>query len=122
MDCGVINFDLDNGVASKDRGIALQTTDFTLLGGGAIDFSTESLDLQVSTKARRGLGVNVGSFSRVLLVKGKLGNPEVSPGKLLESGVALGVGYLTGGLSLFARGLFDLIEANSDVCATAMQR
>ena len=121
MDCGVINFDLDNGVASKDRGIALQTTDFTLLGGGAIDFSTESLDLQVSTKARKGLGVNIGSFSRVLLVKGKLGNPEVSPGKLLESGVALGVGYLTGGLSLFARGLFDLIEANSDVCATAMQ-
>ncbi len=120
MDCGVINFDLENGVASNDRGIALKTTDFTLLGGGEVDFSGENLDLEVSTKARKGLGVNAGSFARLLLVKGKIDNPEIRPGGLLESGVSLGVGYLTGGLSLLARGLFDLIEANSDVCATAM--
>ncbi len=121
MDCGVINFDLDNGVASNDKGIALKTTDFTLLGGGEVDFSGEDLNLEVSTKARKGLGVSPGSFARLLLVKGKLSNPEVRPGGLLESGVSLGVGYLTGGLSLLARGLFDLIEANSDVCATAME-
>ncbi len=120
MDCGVINFDLENGVASNDRGIALKTTDFTLLGGGKVDFAGENLDLEVSTKARKGLGVNAGSFARLLLVKGTIDNPEIRPGGLLESGVSLGVGYLTGGLSLFARGLFDLIEANSDVCATAM--
>ncbi len=121
LDCGVINFDLENGVASNDRGIALKTTDFTLLGGGEVDFSGENLDLEVSTKARKGLGVSPGSFVRLLRVEGKISNPEVRPGGLLESGVSLGVGYLTGGLSLLASGLLDLIEANSDVCATAMK-
>ncbi len=121
MDCGVFNLDLVNGVASSERGIALKTTDFTLLGGGEVDFSGEDLNLEVSTKARKGLGVSAGSFARLLLVKGKISHPEIRPGGLLESGVSLGVGYLTGGLSLLARGLFDLIEANSDVCATAMK-
>ena len=120
LDCGVINFDLNDGVASNGRGIALKTTDFTLLGGGEVDFSEENLDLAISTKARKGLGINAGSFARLVLVKGKISNPEVRPGGLLESGVSLGVGYLTGGLSVLARGLFDLIKANSDVCATAM--
>ncbi len=121
MDCGVLNFDLQNGVASNSRGIALKTADFALLGGGEVDFSRENLDLKVSTRARKGLGISAGSFFRLLLVKGKISDPEFQVGGPLEIGASLGVGYLTGGLSLFVRGLFDRTEVNSDVCAMAME-
>ncbi len=119
LECGVIHFDFSNGLATSGQGIALQTTGFTMLGGGEVDLSEESLDLAVSTKARKGLGVNVSTFANLIIVEGKISDPEVRAGGLLQGGVSLGVGYLTGGLSLLAKGLFDQLKANSDVCAVA---
>ena len=119
LECGVIHFDINNGLATSGQGIALKTTGFTLLGGGEVDLSEENLDLAVSTKARKGLGVNVSTFANLIVVKGKISDPEVSAGGLLQGGVSLGVGFLTGGLSLIAKGLLDMLEANSDVCAMA---
>ena len=119
LECGVIHFDINNGLATSGQGIALQTTGFTMLGGGEVDLSEENLDLAVSTKARKGLGVNVSTFANLIIVEGKISDPEVRAGGLLQGGVSLGVGFLTGGLSLIAKGLLDQLKANSDVCAMA---
>ena len=121
LECGVIHFDINNGLATSGQGIALKTTEFTMLGGGEVDLSEENLDLAVSTKARKGLGVNVSTFANLIVVKGKISDPEVSAGGLLQGGVSLGVGFLTGGLSLIAKGLLDQLKANSDVCAVAAE-
>ncbi len=119
LECGVIHFHFNDGLATSGQGIALQTTGFTMLGGGEVDLSEENLDLAVSTKARKGLGVNVSTFANLIVVKGKISDPEISAGGLLQGGVNIGVGILTGGLSLIAKGLLDLIDANSDVCSMA---
>jgi hypothetical protein len=118
VDCGVLHFNVDDGKAAAAQGLALKTRDFTLLGGGHINFSDESIRFLISSKARKGFGINTNTFAKMVHVEGTLSKPEIQAGKegLLQTGAALGAAYFSGGLSILAQGLYDKRQANSDVC------
>ncbi len=121
IECGVLRFQIADGVASDSRGIALKTDKVTVLGGGFVNLGDEQIQLILRPKARTGLGINPASVAKVTRLGGSLSKPKITayPGGLLHSGAVLGIAALSGGLSLIAQGLFDRSIANSDVCALA---
>ena len=93
-----------------------------MLGGGRIDFSTEAIRFLISSKARKGFGINTNTFAKMVHVEGTLSNPEIQAGAegLLQTSAALGAAYFSGGLSLLAQGLYDRRKANSNVCQLSL--
>ena len=122
LECGVIKLDIKQGRGSTPQGIAFKTDVVTLLGGGDVDFSDETLRFVVRPKARKGLGINTNSIAKMIRIGGTLTSPvvETDPKGLLQSGVAIGAAIASGGLSLLAQGLYDRTRANSDVCELAL--
>jgi hypothetical protein len=121
LECAVMVFNIDNGVAVLDP-MAVQTDVMTVLGGGKIDFSTKKLDLNWVTKPRRGLGISASMITTPYIkLGGTLGNPQIEM-KPLEAMTSTGIAVATGGLSLLAKGLFDRVTAEQKVCEQALKK
>ena len=121
VECGVLNFDINEGVARNKNGIAVKTSKVTVLGGGSLSLKDENLKIVLRPKARKGFGINANSVAKMVRLGGNLTSPEVQTDAtgLLQSGVAIGAAIASGGLSLIAQGLFDRSQANADVCVLA---
>jgi len=116
IDCGIYEINITDGVATFEN-FAVQTDAMTVLVAGNVDFSTEKLDLAVRAKPREGLGISVGGIVNSFLeLGGTLSIPKlrIDPKGTIVTG---GVAVATGGLSLLAKGLFDRLSAEVDICA-----
>ena len=109
LECAVVNFDIKDGVASAENGIAMSTNQMNVLGGGNIDLKAETLDIGITPKAKEGIGLNVGQLAGLVRLGGTLANPtpKADTGAALKKGLSVGTAVATGGLSLLAEGLLD---------------
>ena len=121
VECGVIHFDIVDGVATTRNGLALKTDRVTVLGGGAITFPDEAVKLVIAPKPRHGIGISATTIAKMIRVGGTLTQPEIEsdPKGFFKSGAAIGAAIFSGGLSLVAQGLLDRVQANSEVCKIA---
>jgi len=119
--CGVVNFQIANGVASTNNGIALVTDKMQLTSSGTIDFRSEIVDLNFRPKATGGLGVGLGALAQAVKVSGPLSSPGigVDKGGALKTLGALGAAFATGGASFLAQSAKEKIDGSSDPCQTA---
>lgn len=116
LECGVYEVNIVNGVATIEQ-MALQTERLTIVSSGNIDFSTEVIDMTLGTKTREGLGVSLGGVvNSFLKVGGTLNDPSMGV-DAAGSATTTGAAVATGGLSLLARGLWDRVSAEADICA-----
>lgn len=116
FDCGIYDIDITDGVTKIEK-FAFQTDTMTVIAVGDLDFETEKLDLVIRANPREGLGISVGHLVNTFLkVGGTLQNPklQIDPEGTIVAG---GVAVATGGLSLLAKGLFDRLSAEADICA-----
>lgn len=122
IECGVVQFNVNNGVAQTKAGLALKTNVVTVLGGGKVTLSDEKLKLAIRPKARKGFGINTNSIAKMIRVGGTIKNPQIEtdPKGLVISGLALGAALASGGASLLVQGLYDRTRANADVCRVAV--
>jgi hypothetical protein len=122
MECAVIRFDVKDGIATTDKGIAMQTQRINIVGSGAVDLKTEELALALKPVAREGLGVNIGSLVNAVQITGTLVEPSAGIGAegALRAGLSAGAAVATGGLSVLAQGLFQKSTADENPCATAL--
>ena len=118
IECGIIQFDLAQGVATSKNGLAMKTDKVTLLGAGEIDLRDESLKILLSPKARKGLGINPSSLAKIVRLSGTLAQPKIEgdSSRLLETGASVAATVYSGGLWLLFQGLLDRNQANADVC------
>lgn len=119
--CGVINFQISDGVAQTNQGIALVTDKMQITSSGQIDLRNERIDLNIRPRATGGLGVGLGSLAQAVKVSGSLSDPGVGidkAGAMKTLGV-LGAAFATGGASLLAQGAKDRIDGDGDPCQTA---
>ena len=65
--CIVARFEIQDGQAMSDRGIAAQTQNLNIIGGGILDFKSEQFDLILHPETRS--GINIGSLSLVDAVR-----------------------------------------------------
>jgi len=122
IECGVINFNIKDGIATADKGIAIAANTMNVIGSGTIDLKTEKLDIGITPQAREGAGISVGQLAELVRLQGTLANPKpgVDTMAALKAGAGAGAALATGGLSILAQGLYDKSTADEDPCAVAL--
>ncbi len=119
LECAVVRFDIEDGLADFRRRIAAQTTEVTWLGGGKINLKTEELDVGISPKARGAINsltnINLASLVHIggTLAEPKFGIDLADVAKKYASYTAF---FATGGLSFLAEKVVDTARANVDQC------
>ena len=115
LECGIYAVSIEEGLATIDR-FVIQTEAMTTVARGEINLRNERLDLAFRAKPREGLGISLGTVANELLeLRGTLKSPAIR----LDAGraaTATGAAVATGGLSLLARGLWDRLSAEGDIC------
>lgn len=122
LTCSVINFNIKDGLATTDKGIALMMKQMDVVGSGTIDLKTEKLDISLKPHPREGLGLSVGQFADLVSIGGTLADPSPTTNltSVVTTGLKVQTAVVTGGLSLLAQGLFDRVTADEDPCKTAL--
>ena len=122
LECAVVNFNIKNGIATADKGIALATKQMNIIGSGTVDLKTEKLDIGINPQAREGVGISAGQLADLVRLGGTLANPQPTTDvkAALSTGLSATTAIATGGLSLLAQGLLDRSTADDDPCATAL--
>jgi len=113
-----VRLDIEDGVATVRDRIAVKTDRVTLSGGGDIDLSSEELKIVILPRARKGFGINATTLAKIVRLGGTLAQPkiEADASRLLQTGAEWLAVVYSAGWSLIAQGLFDRIQANTDVC------
>lgn len=122
LTCAVVRMPIKNGVATADKGIAVETTKMNIVGSGTINLKTEKLDLAVRPRPKEGLGISLGGLAGLVRIKGTLGEPRVGIDEMevAKTGLAVGAALATGGLSMVAQGLFDKASEGAPPCQVAL--
>jgi hypothetical protein len=122
LECGVIKFDIKDGIATTDKGIAFVTSNMNIVGSGVVNLKTEQLDIGIDPQARSGTGISAGQLAELVRVGGTLAEPKAVPDTkaAFKTAASVGVAVATGGLSILAQGLYDRSTADADPCATAL--
>lgn len=122
LKCAVVNFDIKNGIATTNQGIAISTSNLNIIGTGAINLESERLDIGIKPQVKEGVSIGLGQLVSLVRLSGTLAKPTTTadPKAVLSTGWWAGKALATGGLSLLAQGLFSRVTADIDPCATAL--
>lgn len=123
LSCAVARFVLRDGIATADRGIAVETAKVNVVGAGTVNLRDEQLDLGITPRARDGIGLSLTSpLAGMTRVRGSLASPAFSLDELgaARTAASVGAAFATGGLSLVGEALFDRITGDSSPCRTAL--
>ena len=123
LECAVVNFNIKDGIASAENGIAMSTNLLNVIGAGTIDLKTEALDIGITPKAKQGVGLNLGQLAGLVRLGGTLANPspKADTEATLKKSLSVGTAVATGGLSLLAEGLLsDGVADDQNPCDIAL--
>ena len=120
LECAVARFDLTDGVVTL-KPFAIRSERMTTVGGGSLNLTTERLRFDWITKPRRGLGISASALTNPYIrLGGTLSKPAITV-KPIEATVSTGAAVATMGLTLVARGLWDRMTAEREVCKKAIE-
>ncbi|MCP4409696.1 MAG: AsmA family protein [Gammaproteobacteria bacterium] len=122
LECAVVRFDVKDGVAVIDRGIAFQTDKMSVVGSGGIDLKEEKLDLGIKPEARKRIGIDAGQLAELVRIAGPLTGPKlVADAKgTVKLGVTIGAAVATGGVSYLGQRLLASATRDEAPCLTAL--
>jgi hypothetical protein len=122
LQCAVLNFRVQDGVAANETGVGVQTDSLNILGGGAVNLKTEQIDMAGKPKRRKTGVLGLTGVESVVRVGGTLSKPEVATGASVGAGTVgrIGAAWATGGLTLLASGVLDRMTFGDDVCTVAL--
>ncbi len=122
LDCLIIRFNIKNGMATTDKGIAVETDKMVVIGSGAINLKTEAIDLGIRTDARERTGIGAGELTKVVRLRGTLANPtpEIDTIGVAAVGATVGAAIATGGLSYLAQKAYGAATKDMTPCLTAL--
>jgi len=131
--CGVVRYDITDGMATTEKGIAFETDKLVILGAGTINLKNEQLSLLIESKPSRDSAedeleklVKAGHLSLAALVqvRGTLAEPklELNPAGLLKEGAKATARVATLGLSALATDLLEEDSRDDNPCLTAQRK
>ena len=111
LECAFYDVRIVDGLASIDN-FVMQTKGVTMAATGNVNFADERLKLSVSAKPRKGIGFSVAGLANSFLdVRGTLRRP-----RLQVNAAATGAAVATGGLTVVAKGLWDRVSGEKNIC------
>ena len=122
LDCVVVRFDIKNGMATTNKGIAVQTDKMIVVGSGAIDLKNEQLDIGIRSDSRKRTGVGAGELTQVVRVRGTLANPKLGADVkgVATVGATVGAAVATAGVSYLAQKAYGAATKDTTPCLTAL--
>lgn len=120
LECAVAYLPVNNGMINIQDSIGAETDRLNITLSGSINLASEALNLNINPKEKSGLttGVDLGSLVKI---EGTLQNPQAGINKagVVNSAVSIGLGFLTGGISIAAENAKSL-ATKSQPCKTAL--
>jgi hypothetical protein len=118
LECGTSLALFQNGMGSTPYGFAARTNQANLVGHIQVDLAKETLEMNIDSRGRQGLGISVGTiFSNTVQIRGPLNNPRMVPN---PTGIAwrAWAAVSTGGLSILGETLLRRIWASENPCTS----
>ncbi len=124
VECAVLGFDINDGIASADRTIAIETSKVSMAANGQINLKDESLDLAAAFTSRNVLKLRSGSLWKAVTVRGTLAEPNfsVDPTGAAKTAATVAGAIFTAGLSLIAQETTLRLTQDTNPCGTASNR
>jgi hypothetical protein len=120
LSCAVAYLPLKHGVINIDNSIGIETDRLNIVGNGSINLATEVINLNIDPKEKSGLttGIDLGGLVKL---QGTLQNPKagVNQAGVVNSAVSIGLGFLTGGISIAAENAKGVLT-KTQPCKTAL--
>jgi uncharacterized protein involved in outer membrane biogenesis len=120
LECAVAYLPINSGVVNINNSVGVVTDRLNIVLSGTVNLSNEALDININPSEKSGLttGVDLGGL---LKIGGTLQNPQTGVNKagVVTSAVSIGLGFLTGGISIAAENAKSL-TTKSQPCKSAL--
>ena len=120
LECAVAYLPINSGMVNIKDSVGVVTDRLNIVLSGSINLNNEALDININPSEKSGLttGVDLGGLVKI---EGTLENPKAGVNKtgVVTSAVSIGLGFLTGGLSIAAENAKSL-TSKSQPCKSAL--
>lgn len=120
LECAVVYLPINNGFINIQDSVGVETDRLDIVLSGTVNLQSEAINLKIHPQDKTGLttGVDLGGLVQI---EGSLENPRAGVNKagVVNSAVAIGLGILTGGISIAAENARSLTTKRQP-CKTAM--
>mgnify|MGYP000004568140 CR=1 FL=1 len=120
LECAVAYLPISGGIVNIKDSVGVVTDRLNIVLSGSMNLNSEALDININPSEKSGLttGVNLGGLVKI---EGTLQNPQAGVNKagVVTSAVSIGLGFLTGGISIAAENAKSL-TSKSQPCKTAL--
>jgi hypothetical protein len=120
LECAVAYLPVNNGMINVQDSVGVETDRLDITLSGSIDLANEALNISINPREKSGLTTGLDLGGRVK-IEGTLQNPKTGVNKagVVNSAVSIGLGFLTGGISIAAENAKSL-ATKSQPCKTAL--
>jgi len=120
LECAVAYLPINGGMVNIKDSVGVVTDRLNIVLSGTINLNSEVLDIKINPSEKSGLttGIDLGGLVKI---EGTLQNPQAGVNKtgVVNSAVSIGLGFLTGGLSIAAENAKSL-ASKVQPCKTAL--
>ena len=120
LDCAVAYLPINSGLVNIQNSVGVETDRLDITLAGTINLASEALNISINPREKSGLttGLDLGGLVKI---EGTLQNPQAGVNKVgvVNSAVSIGLGFLTGGISIAAENAKSL-ATKSQPCKTAL--
>jgi hypothetical protein len=121
-DCQGYYMEIEDGLVRTSPAMVFQTKEVVIVAAGEINLATEQINLTFRTTPRKGIGFSVNNIVNPFTkFGGTLSKPRITldtSGAFVEGSAA----FATGGLSIFAKGLWNRLISNKEICQKVAER
>ena len=120
LECAVAYLPVNNGMINIQDSVGVETDRLDITLSGSVNLANEDLNISINPREKSGLttGLDLGGLVKI---EGTLQNPKAGVNKagVVNSAVSIGLGFLTGGISIAAENAKSL-ATKSQPCKTAL--
>lgn len=120
LECAVAYLPINSGMININDSVGVETDRLNIVLSGTVNLNTEAINLKIDPNQKSGLttGIDLGSLVKL---EGTLQNPKAGVNRegVVNSAVSIGLGILTGGISIAAENAKSM-STKRQPCKTAM--
>ena len=118
--CAVAYLPINNGMVNIQNSVGVETDRLDVTLSGSVNLASEALNININPREKSGLTTGL-DLAGLVNIGGTLQNPQTGVNKtgVVNSAVSIGLGFLTGGISIAAENAKSL-ATKAQPCRTAL--
>ncbi|WP_162784970.1 AsmA family protein [Polynucleobacter necessarius] len=121
LECAVPYLPINNGIVNIQNSVGVETDRLGITLSGSVKLASETLNIKINPREKSGLTTGL-DLAGLVNIGGTLQNPQTGVNKagVVNSAVSIGLGFLTGGISIAAENAKSL-ATKSQPCKAALR-